>query len=114
MITLRKIGLVVFFGTQMILIILGYFSDTKYFCWVPYDQISLYSIEVKVDNRFLSREEIQARYRQPSTGRENRNIENLISIIQQYESTYGADQSANVKLTYQTNGKELKTWELTP
>jgi len=114
MITLKKAALILLFGSQIILIILGYFSSTKYFCWVPYDQISLYSIEVSVDNHLLSEEEISARYRRPATGRENRNIENLIAIIQQYESTYGKNQSARVRLTYQTNGKDLRTWELGP
>ncbi|MFD2726055.1 hypothetical protein [Hyunsoonleella rubra] len=108
--TFSKIFLGAFFGIQIAGIIIGRFTDVKYFCWAPYDQISKYSISVKVNGVQLSRDVIEERYHKPASSFENRNINNLKTIIQRYEKTYGKEDQAEVKLEYQTNKGEDQIW----
>lgn len=107
---LRKIFIILFFSAQIGVVIASRFMPMKYFCWVPYDEISLYAIEVSIGERSLSDTEIKKRYRRETPGRENRDIDNLISIIEQYESTYGRSDGAEVLLTYRSNGHEAQVW----
>jgi hypothetical protein len=101
---------VLFLALQVIGIINARFTETKFFCWVPYDQISSYSIRVKINNQLLTNSEIKKRFRKEAVGRENRNIHNLIAIIEQYEQSYGAEDSASVELVYITNGQTDQHW----
>lgn len=109
-ITLRKSFISLFFALQIIGIVVTKFSDVKYFCWAPYDEISRYKISVMLEGDKLDSREIQHRYRTSAKGRENRSISNLISVIRQYETTYGSKQNAIVKLSYLTNGHEERVW----
>lgn len=107
---LREFYLALFFGLQIVGIGIGRFTEYKYFCWVPYDQISTYRIEVKIGNYIYSKKEITGRYKIENPGRENRSIGNIKSIIKQYETTYGYHDRANVNLIYNTNGNGEQTW----
>lgn len=109
-ITGRRIFLIIFFTLQVLGIVIGRFTSTKYFCWAPYDEISFYDIDVSIDGQKLDDEQISARYRKPEYGRENRSIHNLISIIKQYETTYGKGDNARVELSFIKNGHSEKTW----
>ncbi|TVP97499.1 MAG: hypothetical protein EA359_19535 [Balneolaceae bacterium] len=102
--------LVLFFSFQVIGILAGKFTESKYFCWAPYDEISLYEIRVVIMDNDLNSDEIRRRYRKNQKGRENRSIHNLISIVRQYETTYGAQDEANVEISYITNGHRKETW----
>ena len=107
----RKIFLFFFFFLQLIGIIYARFTDVRYFCWAPYDQISTYQIQVRLPSRnFLSEDEIQSRYHIPAQGRENRAIHNIISLIEKYEKSYGKQEQAEVRPFYSTNGKKQNTW----
>lgn len=106
----KVIFIIAFIAVQIGSIIISRFSESKYFCWVPYDEISHYSISVTVNGKLLSADEIENRYRRKPNDRENRDIHNLISILSQYESTYGKEDKARVVLTYSTNGHEAKAW----
>lgn len=108
---IRKIFLVLFFTLQIVGIIYARFTLTRYFCWAPYDQISTYEIQVHIDQKILTEQEIKFRYHIPALGRENRSIHNLITIIQTYEQTYGRKDGVNVKLIYSTNGKTPQIWQ---
>jgi predicted ATP-grasp superfamily ATP-dependent carboligase len=99
-----------FLGAQLVSILCAPFIPVKFFCWAPYDQHTRYSIEVIVDGRFLSSDEVSKRYRYPQTAWEVREMQNVISIVSQYERTYGAKDSAQVSVTYRTNGHEQRTW----
>lgn len=110
MLTTRKIFLIVFFSLQIAGILVGRFTKTKFFCWAPYDEISFYDIDVTVDGVELGKDEITDRYRKPEYGRENRSIHNLISIIRQYETTYGKQDNAIIELSFITNGHSEKIW----
>lgn len=82
---------------------------SRYFCWAPYDAITLYELHVIVGNRQLPPAEALQRYRLPSF-RDNRSIQHVIDIVQQYEQTYGRADQATVRLRYRTNGRDWQEW----
>jgi hypothetical protein len=83
----------------------------RFFCWAPYDQHSRYRISVVLGDEELTNKQIKRRYRYRSAEAwESRSIHNLFSIIRQYESTYGKDDGALVKVTYSTNGHPREQW----
>ena len=106
----RKIFFIIFFSLQLIGIIYARFTGVRYFCWAPYDQISVYEIEVRLSHGLLTDEEIKSRYQIPAKSRENRSIQNIISLIEQYEKSYGKHENAIVRLIYNTNGKPTEIW----
>ncbi len=107
---MRKTIILIFFFLQIGGIIYSRFREDRYFCWVPYDEISTYKIVVKIANHTFLNQEITDRYKIENPGRENRSIGNVKSIIRQYETTYGSNDGAIVLLIYNTNGKGEKTW----
>lgn len=109
-ITGTGIFLVLFFSLQVMGILAGRFTESKYFCWAPYDEISIYEIRVVILENDLDSDEIRRRYRKTPKGRENRSIHNLISIVRQYETTYGSQDGATVEISYITNGHRKETW----
>lgn len=109
---MNRIILVTFFMLQIFGIFYAKFSEGNYFGWVPFDEISLYQIQVTLNQEELSPVQISDRYNLPNPGRENRSIYHVFSQISQYERSYGKLDSAQVKVTYNTNGKEEEIWEL--
>ena len=108
--TFRYWFLGIFFGLQIAGITAAKFMDTRYFCWAPYDQFSIYHIEVRIDGEKLTDEKIRQRYRKRASGRNNRSIHNIISAVRQYEETYGSSDFAVVKISYEINGHKNATW----
>lgn len=86
----------------------------RYFCWAPYDAITLFTLEATVEGRPLTEAELRARYRYGRTGRDNRSPQHVIDRIRQAEQTYGRDVSAEVTLRYRVNGGEETTWTWPP
>ena len=86
------------------------FTPARYFAWAPYDRISLYTVEVSVDGRVLSREEAEGRYGFSLWGRDNRSIRHVIDAVEQYEETYGAGDGARVVIRYTVNGGPEERW----
>lgn len=82
---------------------------SRYFCWAPYDALSVYELGVALDGQPLPAEAALARYRLRGN-RDNRSIQHVIDIIEQYEQTYGRSDRATVRLRYQTNGREWREW----
>jgi hypothetical protein len=99
-----------FLCLQVISIIYARFVPEKFFCWAPYDQHSYYEINVELDGQTLSTEETRLRYRYRTIGWEPRSINNVISIVRQYEKTYGKNDEAKVVLTYESNGHPEQSW----
>lgn len=108
---MRRIIIFAFFLLQILGIIYSRFLDERYFCWAPFDQISYYEIIAEVNGVVFSPEEIQGRYNIPASGRENRSIHNVFSIIRQYEESYRIEDKAVVKVIYSTNGKAKEEWD---
>ncbi|MHA7131489.1 hypothetical protein [Algoriphagus namhaensis] len=110
---LRKCVLILFFLLQVVGVVMGLGSSSKFFAWVPYDELTTYQIHVEIEGRVLSTEEVQQRYLLQNPGRENRSIDHLFSILTQYERTYGKEQNARVEVSYSVNGRESQNWLLT-
>ena len=109
----RRIRLLVgvgFLAFQLFAIVRARFVPSRYFAWAPYDAISLYELQVRIDGREISREEVAERYRLPSLGRDNRAIQHVIDAVRQFEETYGAGDGARVLLRYRVNGGPERTW----
>lgn len=100
---------VAFLLAQVASITYARFVPTRYFAWAPYDAITLYDLEVRIDGHQLERREVRRRYSLP-IGRDNRAIQHVIHAVRQYEETYGARDSARVILRYRTNGGRERTW----
>lgn len=101
---------VAFLALQLLSIAYARFAPEKFFCWAPYDQHTFYRLEVAVGGRQLSADEIAQRYRYSASTWEVREIQNVISLVRQYEETYGADDEAVVRMEYETNGHPARTW----
>ena len=103
-------ALTLLFGVQLAGIVYARFVPTRYLCWAPYDQISFYRIEAQRESLALTPAEIEARYRIPAAGRENRSIHNLLSTIAQFETTYGRADGVRVHVRYRVNGGPEQVW----
>lgn len=101
-------GLILIF--QIGAIIYARFAPMRYFCWAPYDTISVYSVDVDIADKSLSEDEIKQRYRLGSYGKDSRSIHHIMKILEQYEKTYGSHDKANITLKYTVNGKEERHW----
>src|SRR3954451_4346974 len=81
-------------------IVYAHFVPARYFCWAPFDMQTDYRLEVTVNRRQLSAQEIQQRYRRPAKGTDNRSTQHLIDIIEQAEQRYHPDDQTHVTMTY--------------
>lgn len=95
---------------QAIGILYGRFTPARYFCWAPYDTQDRYTVSINLDGRTLSEEEATQRYRFHSNAWQQHSIHNLLFAIEQYESSYGKDDNAEVTVTYSKNGRSKETW----
>ena len=91
---------------------IGYarFVESRYFCWAPYDIQTAYRVAVKVNGKDLKPEEIQARYRRPQAGRDNRSPQHLKDIFGQVDAQYHPEDQVEMVMLYRINGKEERTW----
>ena len=91
---------------------IGYarFIPERYFCWAPYDEHTYYDISVKVNGQLLSKKDTEQRYHYQAVGWEPRAIDNVFSVIRQYETSHGKDEHAKVQVLYRTNGHDEKIW----
>ena len=102
-------------------------GDTRYFTWAPNDYLVTYGLQVTVDGRRLTQEEISHRYHLSFTERLDRDDkeelglnmrerhvhedppQSLLDRITRYE-TGGFGSPARVRLIYQLNGGEEHRW----
>jgi hypothetical protein len=97
-------------GIQVVGIGAMQFSDLRYFCWAPYDEITEFKISVVINGRELSREAVMQRYRLPDGSRDNRSWAHVPAAIAHYERTRGRSESAKVEYRYRVNGGEPRVW----
>ena len=95
---------------QLSVIIYSRFIPERFFCWAPYDEHTNYKINVTIEGRELSTQEVNERYRYTPEGWEPRAIHNVFSIVKQYEETYGKKDNAEVEIVYKTNGHKEERW----
>ena len=105
---------VAFLLFQLVMIVYARFVPSRYFCWAPYDAQSEYSLQATIGGRALTNPEIRRRYRRPQRGVDNRSIQHVIDIVQQYEQTSGRDDHARVIMKYRVNGGAEKQWHWPP
>ena len=105
---------ILFLLLQVGSIIYARFIPERFFCWAPYDTHVKFEVVVTIDGKTLSIEDTIARYNYKMQGWEQRSIHNIISLISQYERTYGKDDNAQVHMTYAINGNEKKEWRYEP
>lgn len=91
-------------------IIYARFIPERFFCWAPYDIHTKFEVFVTIDGQELSNSEIESRYRYKMKGWEQRSIHNIISLISQYERTYGQSDNAEVYMIYAINGHPEQKW----
>lgn len=107
---LRRLFLLLFFAIQLAGVVYARLVPTRYLSWAPYDQISFFEIEVDVRGTRLSPEEVEARYRLPASGRENRSIHHVLKAVALYEQTYGVGDSASIRIRFTVNRGEAELW----
>lgn len=115
----RRVAVAVLLAAQLAAIGYARLSPTRYFCWAPYDELSVYDIRVERDGVRLSAVEIADRYRLPVIengysavhGRENRAIAHVLSVIERYERSYGRRQQVRVWVDYRTHGYRRGSWQ---
>ncbi|WP_400079033.1 hypothetical protein [Winogradskyella sp. R77965] len=112
--TFKHLGLIVgvlFLFLQLTSIVYARFIPERLFCWAPYDEHSYYEIKVSIEGKVLTKNEISKRYRYSSKGWEARSMDNIFSLVRQYEKTYGVNDNASVIIVYKTNGHKQKQWQ---
>ena len=95
---------------QVALIVYSRGTSARYFCWAPFDMQTDYTLDVTVDGRKLSAAEVRKRYRRPMKGTDNRSVQNLIDILEGYETQYAGAERAEIVMRYRINGKEEQVW----
>lgn len=100
----------VLLGAQVVGIGAGRLTDTRYFCWAPYDEITRFDLWVVIDGRELSPQEVKRRYRLPQATRDNRSWAHVPAIVAHYERTRGSADGAVVEYRYRVNGSESRLW----
>ncbi|HUG09684.1 MAG TPA: hypothetical protein VMM36_01665 [Opitutaceae bacterium] len=86
------------------------FVPTRYFCWAPYDQHTFYTITVSHRGRELSELDIFTRYGIPARGHNSRSHAEVLNLVHQYETTYGAGEVFTPTVRYVVNGHPERTW----
>jgi|LGOV01.1.fsa_nt_gb hypothetical protein len=102
----------IFLSFQVLSIIYARVTPERFFCWAPYDEHTRFEVLVEIEGKAITGKEVKNRYRyRPiDIGWESRSINNVFNIINQYESSYGKNDKAVVKIKYSTNGKKEKVW----
>lgn len=101
---------ILFLLLQVGSVIYARFIPERFFCWAPYDTHVKFEVFVTIDGETLSPEDTEARYKYKMKGWEQRSIDNIFSLISQYENTYGKADHAQVLMTYSINGHEEQEW----
>ncbi len=86
------------------------FTETRYFAWAPYDQITEFDLRVWVGGRELSGMEAAERYRLPHATRDNRSWAHVPAAVAHYERTLGRGEGARVEYRHRINGGVERVW----
>lgn len=103
---------ILFLSLQLGSILYARFVPERFFCWAPYDSHTAFQTFVSIHGKILSDKEAETRYGYKMSGWEQRSIDNIFSIIKQYETTYGLKDNAEITVKYATNGHPEIEWTL--
>ena len=95
---------------QVVMIVRARFDDARYFCWAPHDVMWTFELEVTIDGRVLDTRELRQRYRMRRGGFQEHSIVHAMREISQYESTWGKNDHAQVRMTYRKNDGPEQVW----
>jgi hypothetical protein len=84
--------------------------ETRFLCWAPYNYMTEYRLDVRIQGRALTPAEIQARYHHAAHDVYENAAANLIAMLQQYEETYGRSEGATLVLRYRVNRGPEQVW----
>lgn len=99
-----------FIVAQFVMIFVGLGLDNRFYTWAPHDQQARYEIAVTLDGRELTDREVNIRYGR-SNGIDPRAAAHVLNIVEQFETTYGSEDNAQVVVRYWINGGEEQVWE---
>lgn len=94
---------------QIGFIVYARFVEARYFCWAPYDAQNEYRLEVTVDGKRLSNEDIYRRYRISADNLESRSAAHVKNIVSYAEERY-YDDGAKTVMYYKVNGVVQTPW----
>ncbi|WP_299222858.1 hypothetical protein [uncultured Psychroserpens sp.] len=101
---------IIFLLLQVGSIVYARYIPERFFCWAPYDSHIKFEVFTTINGKMLTPNEAYHRYRYKTNGWEQRSINNIFSLISQYESTYGKEDNATVIVKYSTNGHKELEW----
>ena len=78
--------------------------------WAPNDYAVWYRIQVRIQDRSLSTDEVGQRYGLRAESVYEYPPQNLMDIVRQREETYGRADNAQVVLTYHQNREPMQEW----
>jgi len=102
---------VLLLGAQVLAVAAAATGSSRYFCWAPFSEATIYSIHVRLGTRRLTAEEILERYRRPAAGFYGRGIANLTDLVRRREAMRGAGDGARVIIGYTRNGAAPEIWQ---
>ena len=97
-----------FLTVQALLVAHGLLTPANHFVWGPHTTQIRLEMRVGIDGASLSRTEAARRCGLDSW--EAHAIENVFQLIEQYERTHGADESATITLRYLRNRGDWWVW----
>ena len=108
----RRLIIYLILISQVALIIWGTTTPTKFFNWVPYDQLATYHIRVWVDGVELSEAQVGRRYRLRARHRENRHFQNVIHVVRTYEQRREGSVAgtSSTEITFVINDAATLIW----
>jgi hypothetical protein len=95
---------------QIVSVVHARFVSSRWLAWAPNDYAIEYKLQVQIDGRGLSTDEIGKRYQLVPDGVYENPAENLIDIVRQRERTYGRNDRAEALLVYRPNGGAPQEW----
>jgi hypothetical protein len=107
---MKRTAAICFFLLQIVSVIYARFVPSRWLAWAPNDYANGYKMQVHINGRDLSANEIGTRYQLLPEGVYENPVQNLVDIIRQREQTYGRNDQAKVVLAYRPNGGPVQEW----
>jgi hypothetical protein len=108
---MRRLLGIAFLLLQVAAVIHARFVPSRWLgAWAPNDYAVWYRLQVRVQDRPLSPDEVGQRYGLRAESVFEYPPQNLMDIVRQREQTYGRDDNAQVRLTYHEDRGPTREW----
>jgi hypothetical protein len=109
---LRTLVAALFLAAQLGAIVYTRFTPRRFFCWSPNDTVNELHLSVELNGHRLSPQQVLARYgMKTDTATVEYPIEHVMDFVRQYETTYGRNDHARVRLSWRHNGRPEQQWQ---